>query len=230
MRWTKTQIKEALDRHQKWLKGEVGGERFECHDGELYAAHLTGVNLISANLAGAYLVRVNLAGAHLAGAYFAGADLTGANFTMADLDRAYFAGANLTMANLDGANLDGAYLDGAYLDEKIRIKFYPLCCPESGDFIGWKKAEGKIVKLKITGKRSSAYMRKCRCSEAEVLAIENIDGTKAEKQIVNSDYEPNFVYEVGKIVSVENFDEDRWNECSSGIHFFITRQEAVEYK
>lgn len=23
--------------------------------------------------------------------------------------------------------------------------------------------------------------------------------------------------------------KDRWNECSEGIHFFINRQEAVEY-
>lgn len=28
---------------------------------------------------------------------------------------------------------------------------------------------------------------------------------------------------------VEDFDEDRRNECAAGIHFFITRQEAVDY-
>ena len=25
------------------------------------------------------------------------------------------------------------------------------------------------------------------------------------------------------------FDTNRWNECAPGIHFFITRQEAVNY-
>jgi hypothetical protein len=25
------------------------------------------------------------------------------------------------------------------------------------------------------------------------------------------------------------FDENRWNECSHGIHFFITRKEAEDY-
>jgi hypothetical protein len=28
---------------------------------------------------------------------------------------------------------------------------------------------------------------------------------------------------------VENFNEDRWNECAAGIHFFITREEAIDY-
>ena len=132
-------------------------------------------------------------------------------------------------ADLHGADLSAAYLHGADLEEKIKIKFYPLCCPETGDFIGWKKAREKIVKLKITGKRSSAYGRKCRCSEAEVLAIENIDGTSANIDNVLSDYDHGFIYRVGEIVSVKDFDEDRWNECSSGIHLFITRQEAVDY-
>ena len=28
---------------------------------------------------------------------------------------------------------------------------------------------------------------------------------------------------------LENFNEDRWNECAAGIHFFITREEAIDY-
>lgn len=31
-------------------------------------------------------------------------------------------------------------------------------------------------------------------------------------------------------VSVADFDENRWNECAPGIHFFITREEAVRYE
>lgn len=26
------------------------------------------------------------------------------------------------------------------------------------------------------------------------------------------------------------FDKNRWDECSEGIHFFITRDEAVNYR
>ena len=46
---------------------------------------------------------------------------------------------------------------------------------------------------------------------------------------VNSNYDSRFVYRIGETVEVPNFDDDRWNECAPGIHFFITRQEAVEY-
>ena len=98
-------------------------------------------------------------------------------------------------------------------------------------FISFKKASGYIVVLEIPedAKRLSATGRKCRCNKAKVLEIQNIDGTKANVTKVASNYDSNFVYEVGKTVSVDNFCEDRWDECSPGIHFFINRQEAVNY-
>ena len=112
-------------------------------------------------------------------------------------------------------------------------KFFPICCPDTGEFIGWKKCrKGFIVKLKILAdaKRSSACGRKCRCSAAEVMAIENKSGDPAEIEYAESIHNPNFKYKVGEIVSVADFDDDRRNECSVGIHFFITRQEAVDYE
>ena len=131
------------------------------------------------------------------------------------------------------AYLSGAYLSGAKIETSLLNKFYPICCPESGSFIGWKKARGNlIVKLMICedAKRSSAFTRKCRCSKAKVIAIENIDGTEASVSEIASGRDRNFIYKIGETVSVSDFDEDRRNECSTGIHFFITRQEAVDYK
>jgi hypothetical protein len=78
-------------------------------------------------------------------------------------------------------------------------------------------------------KRSSATTRKCRCSKAEVLSITNIDGSDAGITSVSSSHDPEFVYKIGETVSVDNFCEDRWQECAPGIHFFITRDEAVRY-
>lgn len=88
-----------------------------------------------------------------------------------------------------------------------------------------------IVKLKIpaSAKRSSATTRKCRCDKAIVLSIENADGTQSEEKSVSSLYDKAFVYTVGQEVSVPDFDDNRWNECSTGIHFFITHQEAAQY-
>ena len=110
-------------------------------------------------------------------------------------------------------------------------KFFPICCPEYGAFIGWKKARGLIVKLQIPedAKRSSAFGRKCRCSKAVVLSIENIEGNNNDYDTVASSYDDNFIYRIDETVEVTNFDEDRTHECAPGIHFFITRQEAVDY-
>ena len=162
-----------------------------------------------------------------------GANLSGADLSWADLSWANLSWANLSMANLSGANLSGADLSGARIESELLNKFFPIACPEYGTFIGWKKCINKtVVKLEICedAKRSSAYGRKCRCSAARVLAIENIDGTPYEHDSVASGRDRAFIYKVGEIVSVDDFDEDRRNECSTGIHFFITRQEAADYK
>lgn len=140
-----------------------------------------------------------------------------------------FSGANLRGADLNGAYLFGADLSGADLSgAKIN---YPIVCPEEGSFIGFKKCDDYIVKLQILedSLRSSATSKKCRCSKAKVLSITELDGSECDIKSINSNYDKTFVYSIGEIVSVENFDKNRWNECAPGIHFFITRQEAVEY-
>ena len=107
-----------------------------------------------------------------------------------------------------------------------------LCqCPDEGSFIAWKKCRQNIVKLEICkdALRSSATTLKCRCSKAKVLEIQNFDGTKSDFKKVESNYDASFIYKVGKIVSVDSFDTDRLNECSTGIHFFISREMAVKY-
>lgn len=139
--------------------------------------------------------------------------------------------ADLTHADLRDANLRYADLTRADLRGAKNIPCIPMSCPDSGSFIGWKKASQHIVKLQIpdTALRSSATGRKCRCNEAIVLAIENYDGTTSDCTEIASDYDNGFIYKVGETVRVENFDENRFNECAPGIHFFINRQEAVMY-
>mgnify|MGYP001751333817 CR=1 FL=1 len=122
-----------------------------------------------------------------------------------------------------GADLRGADLRGA--------KGCYLSCPTEGSFIGWKKASGHIVKLRIPedARRSSATGDKCRCDKAYVMEIQNMEGTRATVDTVRSNYDPNFVYTVGATVEVSDFDDNRWSECAQGIHFFIDRRAAVEY-
>ena len=172
-----------------------------------------------AYLRGANLREADLSGANLIGAYLSEVDLSGAN-----LRGAYLRGANLREANLRGANLSGAKYNE-------NTAFLALQCPEAGSFVGYKICQdSKIVKLLITedSKRSSATTRKCRASKVKVLEITNIENTEKYETAI-SKHDAGFIYEVGKTIEIENFDEDRWNECSPGIHFFITRDEAVQY-
>ena len=183
----------------------------------------SGANLRGANLYGANLGGADLRGADLYGANLYGANLYGANLGGADLREADLGGANLRGANLYGANLREADLGGA--------KGAYNACPTSGSFIGWKKASGYIVKLQIPedARRSSAGGEKCRCNKAYVAEIQNVNGTKSAINTIHSDHDNNFVYTVGATVEVPDFDDDRWNECAPGIHFFIDRRAAVEY-
>ena len=198
-------IKLILEKHAKWIRGEDGGER-----ANLYGADLRGADLSAANLRNADLCDADLRGANLCGADLCDADLRGANLCGADL--------------CDAKNTDKTAWD-AY------TAFYPLQCPETGSFIGYKKAAGKIVMLEICAdaKRSSATSRKCRCSKAKVLSITNLDGSESGLSEIESNYDKDFIYCVGETVEVPDFDDNRWNECAAGIHFFITRGEAVKY-
>ena len=240
-------LKEILERHRKWLNDEDGGER-----ANLCGAYLCGAYLCGADLCGAYLCGADLRGANLCGANLYGADLRGANLRGADLREAdlrganlrgadlrgadlreaNLRGANLCGADLRGANLRGADLRGADLRGAKNIPFIPLACPERGEFVGFKKIGEYIVELLIptNAKRCSATTRKCRASYAKVVSLTTLSGEPVKtNSVTNTGYSPNIVYKVGELVYPDAFDDDRWNECSHGIHFFINRQEAVEY-
>ena len=233
------EIRIVLEKHEKWLNNELGGIRADLSGADIYGldlrgANLYGANLIRADLRVAYLIKADLREANLSGADLSGADLYEAKLSGADI-----SGANLSGANLSGADLRGADLSGANLRLAKNIPSYAcrLVCPEEGSFIGFKKARTTapdfreaIVKLLITedAKRSSATTRKCRCDKAKVISITSLDG-KENFTTAYSYYDRIFQYTVGQTVIIDDFDEERWNECSTGVHFFITREEAVDY-
>ena len=172
------------------------------------------------------------------------ADLRYANLSSTNLRYANLRYANLSFANLRSANLSSADLRYANLrsvdlryanlssaDQNEGTLFLSIACPEEGSFIAYKKASGKIIKLMITedAKRSSATTLKCRASKAKTISIENIDGTSYCQNFISSDYDSSFIYKIGEVVEVTNFDEDRWNECAPGIHFFLSKELAKQY-
>ena len=202
---------------------DLGGANLRFAD--LRGADLRGANLRFADLRFADFRGANLRFADLRGANLGDANLRGANLGDADLRDAYLGGANLGGANLGGANLRGADLGDAK-----DIPFISLSCPSDGEFIGWKKVSNKLVRLLIPSdaKRSSSTSNKCRCDKAKVLEITDLDGSNPITSVINNNYiETQYV--VGEMVFPDSFDENRWNECSHGIHFFINKQEAINF-
>ena len=138
------------------------------------------------------------------------------------LEKAVEAHADLRGADLRGADLSGANLSGAK-DADLAIAVTRIL-PE-GDLIGWKKCHhGVIVKLRIPAeaKRSHAFGRKCRAEFADVLEV-----IGAEVGI--SSHDDKTEYRTGQRVTPDSFDENWMDECSHGVHFFITRLEAEAY-
>ena len=229
------ELNKILSNHKLWLIDEPNGIRANLSGVDLEYANLDGADLRDANLSGADLRGADLGGANLWYADLRGADLRDANLGCADLGYADLGGANLGHANLYGADFSGADLGGANFWSTdlscVKNIFFPMACPEKGSFIAFKKAGRYIIELFIpsNAKRCSATSRKCRCSKAKVISITTLSGDKTNITEVHSNYDPNFIYKLGEYVEVKDFDDNRWNECSTGIHFFLTRQEAVEY-
>ena len=216
---TQEQLNKIIENHQHYLNEDIDGwesMRADLSDKNLSGLNLKNANLREANFRNANLSNSNLGDANLNNADLAYADLRKADLKKADLrkadlrevdlrnsdlSRADLRNANLREANLFRANLKDANLFGVNLKNanisyaKINANTkidYPIACPETGSFIGYKKAGYEyIVKLKICGdaKRSSATAKKCRCSKALVLSIENIDGSDSGLQEIESDFD-----------------------------------------
>lgn len=129
--------------------------------------------------------------------------------------------------------------------------FVQYNCPPEGSFVGWKVAmvlrygafEFCLVQLRIPddSPRLRAYRsRKCRCGFAEVADIQLFDGSSLPDDIVAfSMYEmTNFVntslrhrtkYKKDEVIFPDGWDADREIECGHGIHFFMSKEDAISY-
>jgi len=216
-------LQEILEKHELWIQGKLEGVRADLRGADLREADLWGADLRGADLQGADLQDAdlqdadlqdaNLRWANLRWAYLQDANLRGADLRGADLQGADLQDANLRGANLRGANLRDADLQGANLPD-FQI------CPETGAFDAWKKTGNGVIKIRIpaSAKRISSLVgRKCRAAFVKVLK--------------GSGYSPikKLYYEEGKIVHADSFDDDIRVECSHGIHFFMTKEEAEEF-
>ena len=233
------------------IKNRDGELWHEVPGDSLKGADLSGKNLNEANLSGADLRRADLRdadlrgadlragnfrwavlrGADLRGADLRKADLRGADLRKADLSWADLGGANLSWADLTGADLRWADLSWAYLTgAHIEGAVLPLpIVPSEGDFLGYKKviqADGSyaVITLRIPAdaQRTSALTSlKCRASHVVVVNGEGVSPTNSRGKLR---------YTPGAVVTADRFNPDRREECTNGVHFFLTFEEAEKYR
>lgn len=239
---SKEDLNNILEKHRKWLLDDTDGEMFfsfldlDFREADLRGADLRRAGLHNADLRDADLTGADLRGANLERANLICANLIGADLRGANLRDAVLTGAVLTGADLTGANLRYADLRNVSIEPDVLDAVLPTVCPKNGAFIGWKMVINRnggplIAKLMIpeNARRTSSSSDKCRCDHAVCLELQNIDGTISEETWAESWWDNEFVYAVGEGVYVDDFDEDRRTSCTHGIHFFMNRDEAVDF-
>ena len=240
MRFDGTNLKEVLEAHTRWIDG----------DGAVDDSN-------RADFSGCDVSHLEFNHADLWGADFHDADCRGASFCYANLVRVDFInadcrGVNFYAADMDGADLTGAKLYSAHmfragLHRAKGVPYIPLACPDTGAFVGWKKAiyryadgtlgEYVVVKLLIPedAERLSGTDLACRASHAKVLEVQSLDGkVLLDEHSVSGDcavsmWRKTFEYVVGETVIAEGFNSDRYAGHKAGIYFYINRQDAADH-
>lgn len=242
------EFKEIMEAHQLYLQNKYKGKRAEFDGMDLRDVDFQYLSRIfeyqpfrEVSMCNTILTYMRLDGVNFTGVDLRGADLRfssmrDASLKLANLRNAYLQGADFTNTDFRHSDLR----DTAMRDTKM--PGYPLLnnaegtemlCPQEGSFIAYKKLRGSLIaKLLIPegAKRSNSTSKKCRASEAIVMSITSkYDLTNTFSSGVST-HDIEFTYQVGQVVTpIEPFDENRWNECASGIHFFIDRNDAVNY-
>ena len=217
---------ERLTREQVMEKLEKGDKDFSNSD--LRGLDLSGLDLSRsdlsyANLSYCELSYANLYNTDLSHSYLYRANLSNANLECASLSYANLSKVDLSKADLSYAYFSDAKLWNTKLDEKEQIR-KGLILKES--MIGYKKcADDVIVTLEIPKGAIvfSINNSDCRTNKAKVIEIFN------SETIAKSNYDEDFIYELGQEIEIEDFDLIYNVENASGIHFFKTKEEAKNY-
>lgn len=107
-----------------------------------------------------------------------------------------------------------------------------------GEFIGYKivvddNNDPVLVTLKIP---ADAYYfafinEKCRANKATVVKMEKLNGTPLPDDTIgySAFYMNKSIYYKGMTVIADGFDPRPSEECTRGIHFFLSKEEAIHY-
>lgn len=217
--------------------GALDGANFAC--ATIENARFERCDLSMVNLSEAVLKSVTLSKSNMFMAKFSESSLYDVTFSECDGGCCRFADCTWDEVKIKKCEFPYSTTNGVTLLSEPEIKDSNLygatfnsVCPETGAFEAWKIVERiYLVKLRVPAdaKRSSAATIKCRCSKAKVLDILNTETRHHVKSVENHTQGFTCKYEVGKIVKPDSFDPRWWNECSHGIHFFLRKEQALNY-
>jgi hypothetical protein len=221
------------------LHNRKKGERLDLSLRRLSDIDLGGQDLSNINFSGTSFLHVNLKDAKMdhtdvSKALFLECPMQRVRLTNSDAACAVFREIDFTGADFSGSNFFCAALEGAILDEvkdDENTRFFRLACPATGAFLGWKiGANRRLIRLLIPAdaRRTSATGYACRCDKAKVLSIKSIDGT-VSYEWASATVNDQFIYKAGEWAYPHDFNPYRWVEDAPGIHFFLERQQAIDY-
>lgn len=208
-----------------------------------------GINAHESHFENCLFISVSFRDCDLSHTLFGGCTFLDCSFSGCDISQAKFnCSSSIVKSAFIKCDLDQICLPELFIPYEISISdnvpYIPMVCPDEGEFVGYKKAwtidNGTRYMVLITlripadARRSSGFGRKCRCDKATVVKMEWLSPeahSHPSVPMARSTFDKHFVYTEGKEVTPRNgfFCEDRWDVCSGGIHFFMNKQEAIDY-
>lgn len=142
----------------------------------------------------------------------------GINFALSRFNNVHLNSVDFTETNLK----DCEFTDVTSVD----VKLPEFQIPQDCDLIGWKSTDGGVLKILVPAdaKRTASVVgRKCRAERVKVI------GGARDGWDYISRWDGTTVYRNGETVVSDSYDPDPLVECTHGIHFFLTREEAENW-
>lgn len=228
---------------EELYKNRQPGEKIDLHNARIENMDLSGWDLSNTDFRGATFTDVifdgaNMDNCNLVGAWFFGKNsmknvkLTNSNLREAGMRYVDMTGIDISGTNCYAACFEYTTQDGLIYDENTQ--WYEMKCPPEGQaFVCWKCCTDlRVVQMLVPreAKRVMATQETGRTNKVKVLSIKSIDETEVFDW-AQSTVDPDFFYETGKWIEPANgFEENRWRDSSQGIHFFLERQQCVNYQ
>ena len=134
-------LEEAMDSHEKFLRGIPGGKRLSVSFKDARHLDFSGRNLATADMVAAELSHAVFEGACLARSNLFGANLESAQMRECDLTRADLRGVTLNGANLECANLHEADIRNGFI----------LFRDKNGNLIPMRDGAAEISDVNLSG-------------------------------------------------------------------------------